>query len=143
MNLSRTPSPPSNPSAPPPNHSSPSPNTSSTAPTSRQVSADLKATGDVISAMASGNTAIFEPESAVATDRKRRDLIELCVGYALILIVIWTPRPWQKLSYFVAATFLVTVLYIARPGWKAMGLQPSKPARSLWLIGVALVVAAI
>jgi hypothetical protein len=88
--------------------------------------------------MASGNTAIFEPESAVATDRKRRDLIELCVGYALILVVIWTPRPWQRLNYCAAAAFLVTVLCIARPGWKAMGLCIDNFARSLWLIGVAL-----
>jgi membrane protease YdiL (CAAX protease family) len=93
--------------------------------------------------MASGNTAIFELESAVATDHKRRDLLELSVGYALILVVIWTPRPWQRLSYGIAASFLVTVLWLARPGWKAMGLQPSNAARSLWLIGIALLASAV
>ena len=28
---------------------------------------------------------------------RRRDLLELSGIYALILIVIWTPRPWQFL----------------------------------------------
>jgi membrane protease YdiL (CAAX protease family) len=93
--------------------------------------------------MASGNTAIFEPERFVATDHKRRDLFELSIGYALILVVIWTPRPWQRLSYAVAATFLVAVLWIARPGWKAMGFTTANFLRSLWVVGAALCAAAI
>ena len=93
--------------------------------------------------MASGNTAIFEPDSNVVTNRNRRDLVELCVGYTLILVVIWTPRPWQRLSYFVAAAFLVTVLVLASPGWKAMGLRPSDTVRSLWLVGGALFASAV
>ncbi len=93
--------------------------------------------------MASGNTATFAPANSVVTNRNRRDLVEFCVGYALILVVIWTPRPWQKLSYYVAAAFLVTVLVLARPGWKAMGLRPSEVVGSLWLVGVALFASAV
>ncbi len=36
----------------------------------------------------------------------RRDVVELVIGYALILLVIWTPRPWQRLFYCLAAVFL-------------------------------------
>ena len=45
---------------------------------------------------------------AEQTGRKRRDLAELCVGYALVLVVIWTPRPWQRLLYCAAAVFLAS-----------------------------------
>jgi membrane protease YdiL (CAAX protease family) len=88
--------------------------------------------------MASGNTAIFEPERSVATEHKRRDLFELSIGYVLILVVIWSPRPWQRLSYAFAATFLIAVMWIARPGWKAMGFQTANFLRSIWVVGAAL-----
>jgi membrane protease YdiL (CAAX protease family) len=93
--------------------------------------------------MAAGNIAISETETPVATARRRRDRVELCIGYALILVVIWTPRPWQRLSYLVASVFLVAVLWRSNPGLKAMGLRPPNFVRSLWLIGVALLAAAI
>ncbi len=41
------------------------------------------------------------------TRSRRRDLVELGVGYGLILMVLWTPRPWQRLFY--AAAVLWTV----------------------------------
>ena len=79
--------------------------------------------------MAAGNIAISEAQTSV---------VELCIGYFLILVVIWTPRPWQRLSYFVAATYLITVIWRSRPGWLAMGLRTGNFVRSLWLVGVAL-----
>ena len=93
--------------------------------------------------MASGNATLFEPKSAVATGLGRRDLVELFVGYVLILIVIWTPRPWQKLCYFAAAAYVIAVVWNSWPGRKAMGWQPANFARSLWLIGVALIASAV
>jgi membrane protease YdiL (CAAX protease family) len=93
--------------------------------------------------MDSGATAIRAPQTDVVSGRKRRDLIEFCVGYALVLLVIWTPRPWQRLSYAVAAAYLATVLWTSFAGWKAMGLQTANFARSIWVIGVALVSSAI
>lgn len=91
----------------------------------------------------SGNAAILNFEDAVAEPRPRREFVELSIGYLLVLVVIWTPRPWQHLSYAVAATFLIAVLWFARPGWKAIGLRTSNFLRSTWLIGVALCVSAI
>jgi hypothetical protein len=93
--------------------------------------------------MAAGNIAISETEIPNATNPTRRDLVELCVGYILILIVIWTPRPWQRLSYLAASTFLVAVLWLSRADSRAMGLRPANFVRSLWLIGAALLAAAI
>ena len=80
---------------------------------------------------------------AEQTGRKRRDLAELCVGYALVLVVIWTPRPWQRLLYCAAAVFLASVLAISFDGWKQMGLRTANLARSLWVVGVALLGCAI
>jgi len=47
------------------------------------------------------------------------------------------------LSYAVAATFLVAVMGYSWPGWKAMGWQAANFARSLWLIGAALIASAV
>lgn len=98
---------------------------------------------DVLSAMAAGDIAFSQARAPATATRERRDLLELSTGYALILIVIWTPRPWQRLSYLAAATFLAIVLWLSRPGLKAMGLRPADFRRSLWLIGAALLAAAI
>jgi hypothetical protein len=92
--------------------------------------------------MASANTALFEAERLAVSGNKQRDLFELFIGYALILVVIWTPRPWQRLSYAVAATFLIAALWRASPGWKAMGFQTTNFLRSIWIVGAALCVAA-
>jgi len=77
------------------------------------------------------------------TGRKRRDLAELCVGYALILIVIWTPRPLQRPLYIATAISLAAVLVNSFTGWKQMGLRTVNLARSSWVVGVALLGAAI
>jgi hypothetical protein len=74
---------------------------------------------------------------------RRRDLLELSVGYALILAVIWTPRPWQRLLYCVAAIFLIAVLWKSFDGWTAMGLRLANLGRSMWIVGVALAIAAV
>jgi membrane protease YdiL (CAAX protease family) len=88
-------------------------------------------------------TAIVEAKCSYTPNRKRRDLVELAVAYALILIVIWTPRPWQKIIYLVAAAFIVASTWISFPGWKAMGLRTANLARSSWLVGAALLAAAL
>jgi hypothetical protein len=85
------------------------------------------------------------PEGAgsLAAARRRRDRVELWVGYALILVVIWTPRPWQRTFYFVAATFVVAATWLSFPGWKAMGFGIVNLARSMWLVAAALLAAAV
>jgi uncharacterized membrane protein YqaE (UPF0057 family) len=75
--------------------------------------------------------------------QRRRDLFELTIGYALILLVIWTPRPWQRLLYCVAAIFLVVVTWTSFESARAMGLRTANLLRSLWLVGVALLVAGV
>ena len=54
--------------------------------------------------MSAGRAAISRPQNARPS--RTRDLLELSLGYALILAVIWTPRPWQRPLYLAAAIFL-------------------------------------
>lgn len=76
------------------------------------------------------------------TDR-RRDLLELLVGYGLILLVIWSERPWQRGLYCAAIVFLVAVLWMSFDSWSAMGLRAANFWRSFWVVGVALALAAL
>jgi hypothetical protein len=97
---------------------------------------------EVISAMDSAITAISGQQSS-AVNRNRRDLAELAVGYLLILVVIWTPRPWQRIAYFFAATFIIGATWLSFPGFRAMGLRTRNLARSTWIIGAALLAGAL
>lgn len=69
--------------------------------------------------------------------------IEVAVAYLLILAVIWTPRPLQRLLWIVAAVGVVFLLWRSFEGWKAMGFTGAKLGRSLWIVGAALAVAGI
>ena len=91
--------------------------------------------------MAVGHTAIVQAEDHPT--RKRRDLFELLVAYALILLVIWTPNPWQRPLYGVAAAFILAVSWWAFDGWQAMGLRRTNLLQSLWIVGLGLLGAAI
>jgi len=93
--------------------------------------------------MAAGKTAVFDAENSATEDRKRRDLWELSVGYGLILLVIWTPSPWQRPLYWVAAASILAVSWRSFNSWPAMGLRRTNLLRSLWVVGVALLAAAV
>jgi membrane protease YdiL (CAAX protease family) len=84
----------------------------------------------------SGRSPFHSPRSKV------RDLIELAVAYTLILIVIWTPRPWQKLLWWVAAASIALLIGMSFDGLKAMGLCNANFHHSLWVVVVALLAAA-
>jgi hypothetical protein len=72
---------------------------------------------------------------------KSRDLVEIAVGYILILLVIWTPRPWQRYLWMIAALAIVIMVYASFDGLRAMGLCLTNFVRSLWIVGVALLLA--
>jgi membrane protease YdiL (CAAX protease family) len=92
-------------------------------------------TGDRSAMPAAGNS--------VATGRKRRDLLELSAGYGLILLVIWTPRPLQTVLYYVALVVLAAIFWRSFVSWTAMGLHAMNFLRSLWVVGVALMLAGV
>jgi hypothetical protein len=76
------------------------------------------------------------------TIRKRRTLLEVAIGYGLILIAIWTPLPWQKVVDGAALAWVVFATARSFDGWRAMGLGLSASLRSLWMVCVALLLTA-
>jgi hypothetical protein len=82
-------------------------------------------------------------ENSIAARSKRRNLLELAVAYGLILLVIWTPRPLQRHLWWAAAASVVAITCISFDGMKAMGLRRTNLLRSLWVVGAALMAAAV
>ncbi len=78
----------------------------------------------------------------VAAQSRRRDLTELGIGYALILLVIWTPRPAQRWLYLAALAWIVFSSVRSFPGWSALGMRVKGLWPSLWVV-VAAVAAAV
>jgi membrane protease YdiL (CAAX protease family) len=82
-------------------------------------------------------------QESVPAPTKRRDWMEIGVVYALILAVEWTPRPWQRLLWLVAAACVVFILFKSFDGWPALGLRAANFRRSLWIVGAALALAGV
>jgi hypothetical protein len=72
-----------------------------------------------------------------------RDVVEFCVGYGLILATIWTLNPWQRWFYWIAIAWVVVTTCLHRPTWKALGLGLPGLVQSLWVVGVAALLAAL
>jgi hypothetical protein len=90
------------------------------------------------------DTEASTPRARTAGRRsRRRDLIEIAIAYALILMVIWTPRPWQSRLWWVAVAGILAILCVSFDGLAAMGLRGRGFWRSLWIAGAALAVAAV
>jgi len=76
-----------------------------------------------------------------AVHSRRRDLLELAVAYGLIMLVIWTPRPWQRLLWWVAAIVITFIIALSFDGIQAVGLRADNFFCSLWVAGLALLAA--
>jgi membrane protease YdiL (CAAX protease family) len=57
--------------------------------------------------------------------------------------VIWTPRPLQHWLYFIALGWFIVSISLSFEGWKAMGCCVAGFWRSSWIVGVAVIIAAI
>ncbi|MGO9338108.1 MAG: CPBP family intramembrane glutamic endopeptidase [Terracidiphilus sp.] len=74
---------------------------------------------------------------------RRRAVLELSIPYGLILLVIWTPRPWQKWLWWVAAVAIVAIFWMSFDRMMTLGLRTAGFFRALWVAGAALLLAAI
>ncbi|MGA2852354.1 MAG: CPBP family intramembrane glutamic endopeptidase [Terracidiphilus sp.] len=86
-----------------------------------------------------------EPNTTRAAPRadtrsRRRVLLELLIPYLLILVVCWTPRPWQRVLWLVAAASIVIITCISFDGLDAMGLRKTNFLRSSWVAAAALAI---
>ncbi len=48
-----------------------------------------------------------------ATGHKGHDFLELSIGYGLILLVIWTPNPWQRWLYYLSLDWILMVTVLS------------------------------
>jgi hypothetical protein len=69
-------------------------------------------------------------------------MVELGLAYVLILAVIWTPRPMQRLLWVVAVAAIAAIMGRSWEGTRAVGLRRENFLRSVWIAGAALVIAA-
>lgn len=72
---------------------------------------------------------------------RRRDLFELVGIYGLILVVIWTPRPWQWPMWCLAGLSILAVFAYSFEGLRSMGLCTVNLMKSLWAVPVAMTLA--
>ncbi len=70
-----------------------------------------------------------------------RDIVELVVGYALILIAVWTPLHIQRIIFWLAFSWIVSTTLLARNDRDELGLGLSGWHRSLWVVGIAVALA--
>ena len=87
-------------------------------------------------AASTGLTSITQAGSA------RRDLLELAVGYGLIMATIWTANPAQRALYWLAFAWIIATSWKSHQGWTGLGLGSKGLLQSLWVVGVALVLSA-
>ena len=81
--------------------------------------------------------------ASTETRRRHRDLVELVVGYALILLVIWSPRPLQRWFYWAAIVWILATVPRSLREWKMMGFRAAGFWDSFWAFCVALLAAGI
>jgi membrane protease YdiL (CAAX protease family) len=93
--------------------------------------------------MDAAKAAVLHLEATAIPNTRRRDLLELSFGYGLILLVIWTPRPLQRLLYCAASIFLAVITWISFHSSQAMGLRVKNLLRSLWIVALSLVLSAL
>ncbi len=74
---------------------------------------------------------------------RRRALLELALSYTFILLVIWTPYPWQRIFYIAAVITLAAILAFSFQSCDKLGIRRTNLLRSLWIAILALILAAI
>ena len=70
-----------------------------------------------------------------------RDVLEIVVGYGIIMLAIWMPEYPQRILSAIALLLTLAVVLIRRPGVEELGLGRGGLRASFWILPVALVLA--
>lgn len=81
--------------------------------------------------------------TAASERRRRRALFEILMIYGLVLLVFWTPHPWQELLWIVAASAIAAIVFNSFDDLKQMGLCKRDASCSIWAVAAALLVAGV
>lgn len=68
---------------------------------------------------------------------RTRDLLELVLGYALIIGIIWSPEAAQAILSPLALVATLTVVLVRRPSRDDLGFGTQGLVRSLWILPAA------
>jgi len=71
---------------------------------------------------------------------RARDLAELLIGYGLVLVVVWTSNPWQRILYWTAFAWIAVTAWLRRKQQDTHGLGFAGLVPSLWIVGAAAVI---
>jgi membrane protease YdiL (CAAX protease family) len=74
---------------------------------------------------------------------RKRDLLELVLGYGLVLAGIWTPMPAQRVVMWLALVAIVAFTFLRYESPASLGLALAGVARSFWIVGAACLIAGI
>lgn len=92
----------------------------------------------MVNSVASASTTT---NSRTAKRTRSRALAELAIAYVLILLVIWSPRPAQRVLWIIAAAAVAIMMARSWEGRRAVGLRRENFWRSMWVPLVALAIA--
>ena len=81
--------------------------------------------------------------SAGPEPRSARDLVELIIGYGLILFVLWMPEFPQRILSPVALLVTLAIVLARRPSADDLGIGRRGLGPSFWILPVAIVVAIV
>ncbi len=69
-----------------------------------------------------------------------RDIAELAIGYGLILVVLWTPDPAQRILYWTAFAWIAITAFLRHKQTAPNGLGLRGLLPSLWIVAVAVTI---
>ncbi len=72
-----------------------------------------------------------------------RPVLEVSIGYLLILATVWTPNPYQRVLFWVSFAVIVALCLVGRARGERLGLGVSGLVGSLWAVFAAGVLAAV
>lgn len=67
-----------------------------------------------------------------------RDLMEIALGFGIIMLAIWMPEYPQRILSVVALIVTLAIVLIPRPGVEELGLGRGGLFRSLWILPAAI-----
>lgn len=79
----------------------------------------------------------------MSADSRARDLLELALGYALIIGIIWSPERAQAMLGPVALVVTLLVVLARRPSRDELGFGVRGLAASLWIFPAAIAISLV
>src|SRR5690348_12590575 len=75
--------------------------------------------------------------------RGLEDIPAVALAYGLILLALWTRRPWQQWFGLAALAWVVLETALNFKSWDALGLRGRGFRGSMWIVGAAIVVSVV